>query len=35
MQGYFFAKPMSQDDVANFIAGFRGSHGRRMEAAAG
>ena len=35
MQGYFFAKPMSQDEVANFIADFRSSNRRKMEAAAG
>ena len=35
MQGYFFAKPMSQDEVANFIAGFGVSDRQRMEVAAG
>jgi len=35
MQGYFFARPMSQDELADFIAGFRVSDHQRMEAAAG
>jgi EAL domain-containing protein (putative c-di-GMP-specific phosphodiesterase class I) len=35
MQGYFFAKPMPQNEVETFIANYRMSDDRRMAAAVG
>jgi EAL domain-containing protein (putative c-di-GMP-specific phosphodiesterase class I) len=34
MQGYFFAKPMPQSEIENYIAGFRMSDNQRMAVAA-